>query len=92
MTPLVSNGVPTRKGEFPYIVNILAPNIVDPKQQTEYCTGAIVNEHYIITLAQCSSRPFETYQVVAGEHNLTASEGTEQVRNVSQVIVHPEHM
>lgn len=31
----------------------------------------------------------KTYRVVAGDHNIYQSEGTEQVFSVSKIIIHP---
>lgn len=36
-----------------------------------------------------SSRPGDVYRVVLGEHDMTVQEGTEQIRDVLRIIVHP---
>lgn len=36
-----------------------------------------------------SSRPGDVYRVVLGEHDMTVQEGTEQIRDILRIIVHP---
>lgn len=36
------------------------------------------------------SRPGDVYRVVLGEHDMSVQEGTEQVRDILRIIVHPE--
>lgn len=36
------------------------------------------------------SRPGDVYRVVLGEHDMSAQEGTEQVRDILRIIVHPQ--
>ena len=71
------------KGDFPYVVQI--------KRGSHYCAGNIVNANWIVTAAHCSEASITGYVVVAGEHNLTTDEGTEQSRSVAQIIRHPNY-
>lgn len=36
-----------------------------------------------------SRRPGDVYRVVLGEHDMSTQEGTEQIRDVLRIIVHP---
>lgn len=37
-----------------------------------------------------SYRPGDVYRVVLGEHDMSQQEGTEQIRDVLRIIVHPK--
>lgn len=37
-----------------------------------------------------SYRPGDVYRVVLGEHNMNQEEGTEQIREVLRIVVHPK--
>ncbi|KAM9337185.1 chymotrypsin-like elastase family member 1 [Symphorus nematophorus] len=55
------------------------------------CGGTIVGAFHIMTAAHCilSLEP-RLYRVVVGEYNLFEYEGSEQVRAVERIIVHPQ--
>lgn len=56
------------------------------------CGASILSESVIVTAAHCSVLgDANLYSVVAGDHNRDVNEGTEQVRDVSSVLVHPEY-
>jgi trypsin len=56
-----------------------------------YCGGSIVNENYIVTAAHCAQAAASGYTIVAGEHNLSSNEGSEQSRTVAQIKNHPNY-
>lgn len=37
----------------------------------------------------CLYRPGDVYRVVLGEHDISLEEGTEQVRDILRIVVHP---
>lgn len=37
-----------------------------------------------------SHRPGEVHRVVLGEHDMSMQEGTEQIRDILRIIVHPD--
>lgn len=44
----------------------------------------------IMTETAVFLRPGDIYRVVLGEHDMATQEGTEQIRDVLRIIVHPE--
>ena len=56
------------------------------------CGGSIIGADKIVTAAHCvvGFSPNEL-RVVAGDHDLFASEGTEQVAQVSALLPHPRY-
>jgi len=58
-----------------------------------FCGGSVLDETHIITAAHCSviwDSPTEV-EVVAGEHDRSVDEGTEQRVQVSKIIVHENY-
>jgi trypsin len=78
--PLIVGGVEATPYEFPWIVSI--------QRSSHSCGGSIVNENWILTAGHCAQGPASTYFIVAGEHNLSLTEGYEQKVEVSRIIVH----
>jgi trypsin len=55
------------------------------------CGGSVMNENTIITAAHCcDGMNARDLQVVAGEHDLSRNDGTEQTRAVSKVVGHED--
>ena len=50
-SPLILNGVPAEKGEFPFFV---ALNTLDGAKAGHYCGAALINKEWIITAAHCA--------------------------------------
>jgi len=79
----IVGGSQATRGEFPWIVQI--------KRGGHYCGGSIVNNNWIVTAAHCAVASVSGYQIVAGEHNLSQNEGSEQTRSVSSITRHPNY-
>jgi secreted trypsin-like serine protease len=81
----IVGGQPAVKNEFPYQVSI-------QRNGRHICGGAIVTETAILTAAHCIQiGEILEFLVVAGDHSLLNDDGTEQKRNVSKNVLHPEY-
>jgi len=80
----IVGGVEATRGEFPWMVEIR-------QNGAHYCGGTIVNNNWIVTAAQCSTASISGYTVVVGEHDLGSTEGSEQTRTVSRIVMHPSY-
>lgn len=57
-----------------------------------FCGGSIFNSEYIITAAHCcAGQSAGDLRVNAGEHSLSSNDGTEQLRDVAEIIMHPNY-
>jgi len=57
-----------------------------------FCGGAVATENFVITAAHCcDGQNVKEIQAVAGDHNIKRDEGTEQIRNVRSIKMHPDY-
>jgi len=58
-----------------------------------FCGGSVGTENFVITAAHCcADQNKDTIKVVAGDHNIKLDEGTEQIRNVKSIKIHPGYL
>ncbi|XP_046887151.1 coagulation factor VII [Hypomesus transpacificus] len=83
--PRVVKGEECPKGQCPWQALL--------EYRKEYKCGAIVlAPQWILTAAHCVWRMDATHiQVIAGKHNRSMKENTEQVRQVARLIIHPQY-
>ncbi|CAG5129871.1 unnamed protein product, partial [Candidula unifasciata] len=80
-------------GEVPWQANIRI--MTRNKDRTEYkpeCSGAIINEYWIITVAHCvKGEAPSSFRVTVGDHHLARNDEGEQQFAVSKVISHENY-
>lgn len=55
-------------------------------------TGSLIKPNWVVTAAHCLPQTSKAvYELVAGEYDLSITSGNEQIRNISDFIVHPEY-
>ncbi|CAG7720747.1 unnamed protein product, partial [Allacma fusca] len=87
--PLIVGGRPAEPNEFPYQVSL---QIREKAQWNHICGGVVVAEDKVVTAAHCIyGSNHSRLRVVAGEHNLTQDDGTEQVSGIDAAIWHPNY-
>jgi secreted trypsin-like serine protease len=77
----IVGGVEATPHEFPWMV--------DMRQGGHYCGASIIHEEWVMTAAHCSTGSPSNYELVAGDHHIGQTEGTEQRRQVTRIIRHP---
>jgi len=86
----IVGGVEAVKGAYPWQVSYQWRTNLSGDQHT--CGGTIIGPEWILTAAHCifRTRIFK-FMVVAGEHDLTKEEGSEQMSDIAEFIVHPDY-
>lgn len=86
VTPQIVGGTEATPGAWPWQARISRSGTTGI-----YCGGSLIHPQWVLTAAHCAQGTLAGYTVVLGDHNRSVSEGTEQVRTVSQIIVHPSY-
>jgi len=83
----IVGGVETMPNEYPWIIRIQSK-----AQKGLLCGGVIISKNTILTAAHCLfDSNLKNFEVVAGEHKTNVNEGTEQVRNIKEAIIHKSY-
>merc|ERR1712136_522094 len=78
-----SGGSNAQRGSLPWQVSL--------QSWGHFCGGTIIGKRWILTAAHCFTRGSNGVKVVAGEHNLRYTEGSEQKIYVERHFTHPSY-
>ena len=78
----IVGGIEASINEFPYQVSIQRLN-------RHICGGSILSQDWILTAVHCNLRVNDGVKVIAGIHNLNVLNGNAQIRDIKNVINHP---
>jgi len=84
--PQVVGGEEAPPGNYPFIVSL---NYIGQ----HFCAGSIINSQWIVTAAHCVQAvpSLNNLKVIAGKHDISKKEKTEQTVKVTHAYVHENY-
>merc|ERR1712235_38900 len=79
----IVGGNSAQRGSLPWQVSI--------QSWGHFCGGTIIGKRWILTAAHCFTRGSSGVKIVAGEHNLRYTEGSEEKIYVERHFTHPRY-
>jgi len=83
--PRIVGGEDANRGEFPHMIQLQYGD-------SHMCGASLIKQDYVLTAAHCVvGQSPNTLKVVAGQHSLNGDDGTEQIGEIENIIVHPKY-
>ncbi|CAG0892631.1 unnamed protein product [Cyprideis torosa] len=78
-------------GAFPYLVSITARSLLGRRRHI--CGGSLISKDLVLTAAHCidGKNKKGRFEVVVGEHDLEKDEPWSEIKEVKEIIVHPDY-
>ncbi|XP_023278933.1 chymotrypsin-like elastase family member 3B [Seriola lalandi dorsalis] len=85
-TNRVVNGQDARPHSWPWQISL---QVKHGSRYHHTCGGTLIAPRWVLTAGHCIW-PGDVYRVVLGEHDMSQQEGTEQIRDILRIVVHPK--
>lgn len=91
----VIGGNVAQMNAWPWLVNM-----IDKKDSLQYCSGAIIDQQWILTVAHCFifndtgnvvALPLTTYKYIVADHELNVTDPHEYAVEPSKLFIHPKY-
>ncbi|XP_074524387.1 proproteinase E-like [Halichoeres trimaculatus] len=82
----VVNGEDARPHSWPWQISL---QVKHGSRYHHICGGTLIAPRWVLTAGHCIL-PGNVHRVVLGEHSMSQQEGTEQIRDVLRIVVHPQ--
>ncbi|NP_001134836.1 Proproteinase E precursor [Salmo salar] len=82
----IVNGEDARAHSWPWQISM---QVKHGSRWHHTCGGTLIGSRWVLTAGHCVW-PGDVYRVVMGEHDQSVQEGTEQIRDVLRILVHPD--
>ena len=79
------------KHAFPWQVGLFWRVGISKGQQ--FCGGSLIHPQYVLSAAHCfvNGKNPAYYQVRLGDHDISDTDGSEEIRNISKLFVHEQY-
>ena len=87
----IVGGDETEPGAYPWTAQI-GYDHPDARNFEVWCGGALIHRLWVLSAAHCfDDTTASRYTLTLGEHDINQDEGTEQIHDIAEIIIHPDY-